>query len=434
MRAGRSVWRSTRGGTLVLIAVALVGIMASMALAIDLGMLYKNRSDAQRVADAASLAGAADYLEATPQVTKARDNAVEYILKNKVGNDAVDPVTDSASHVEGSDLVFESREATVRVMPAVFKVRVEIRRAENATWFARVFGKNAMPVRARAAAEAVNTGTARCLKPFALPDMWDEGTGDTNGDKIWEEGENWGYTGATDGDRYERYQPGSTTATGYGGGWRNTNGQGITDDYGRQVTLKYQGNLQPNKKGEPINLPPSFYLTWRLPTDPNVKKCKDPNASSTDNGEQAVLANVCNCNTSPITLFDTSSYYAKPGIAANPLNGALDQLIDDDPGAVWNEATKSVDGSYLKDGWISSPRVVKVALFSPEQLQDDKILQGNKPIEFNNFGLLFLEKPAQGKNKGKPGDITGRFLRYVSGDENLGPASGPLVKYIKLVE
>jgi hypothetical protein len=424
----------------VLVAVGLVAIMASMALAIDLGMLYKNRNDAQRVADAASLAGAAEYLEPAFQINKARDNAVEYVLKNKVGNDTVDPVTDSASHMEGANLVFESKEATIRVLPTVYKVQVQVRRAENETWFARIFGKETMPVRAQATAEAVNSGTARCLKPFAMPDIWVEGPGDiAPANKIWDEGETWGYTAGAGGDRYERYTEGSTTSTGYGGHFRNNNGQGITDDYGRQVTLKYQGNLPSSKKGEPINLPPSFYLTWRLPVDPNVKKCKDPNAASTDNGEQAVLSNVCNCNTSPVTLFDSTKYFTKPGLAANPLDGALNQLIDDDPLATWNptggpDGKGAVDGSSYGQGWISSPRVVKVALFSPDQLVDKQTLNGNKAIVFNNFGLLFLEKPVQGKNKGKPGDITGRFLRYVGGDETLGPAPGPLVKYIKLVE
>jgi hypothetical protein len=424
---------------MVLVAVALVGIMASMALAIDLGMLYKNRSDAQRVADAASLAGAAEYLEAVPKITKARDNAVEYILKNKVGNDVVDPVTDSASQMEGADLVFESREATVRVMPTVQKVRVQVRRAENETWFARLFGKEAMPVRAQAAAEAVNTGTARCLKPFALPDMWDDPSADTVvANRVWDEGEDWGYGNDGTADRYLSYAPGVTDATGLGGGWRNGNGQGVTDDYGRETVLKYQGNLNTGggKKGggTPINLPPSFYLTWRLPVDPDVKKCKDPNATSNDNGEQAVLANVCNCNTSPITLFDSTKYFTKPGLAANPLDKAINQLLEDDPNATWDETTKAVVNSTYGDGWISSPRVVKVALFSPVQLQDKDILNGNKNIVFNNFGLLFLERPLTGTSKGKPGDIRGRFLRYVGGDENLGVAAGPLVKYIKLVE
>jgi hypothetical protein len=433
MRAGQEVLRSTRGSTMVLVAVSLVAIMASMAMAIDLGMLYKNRSDAQRVADAASLAGAAVYLEATPLVTKARDNAVEYILKNSVGNDVVDPVTDSASLMQGADLVFESREATIRVMPTAQKVRVQIRRAENETWFARLFGKDVMPVRAQAAAEAVNTGTARCLKPFALPDMWDDPAADVNGNRIWDEGEDWGY-GDDGTDRYERFQPGDNDATGLGGGWRNGNGQNITDDYGRQTVLKYQGNLTPPGQSgdDPINLPPSFYLTWRLPNDPDVMQCNDPTAAADGNGEAALLANVCHCNTSPITLFDSTSYFTKPGIAANPLDKAINQLVSEDDGARWENGT--VVGSSYGDGWISSPRVVKVALFSPDQLQDTQILNGNKNIVFNNFGLLFLEKPTSEPRGGEKGNITGRFLRYVGGDENLGPAAGPLVKYIKLVE
>jgi hypothetical protein len=121
-------------------------------------------------------------------------------------------------------------------------------------------------------------------------------------------------------------------------------------------------------------------------------------------------------------------------VPKNPLDKAMDQLLEADPAAYWDPSTKEVRGSVYGDGWISSPRVVKVAIFSPEQLRDQDILNGNKSIVFNNFGLLFLETPAAGPSNGQHGDITGRFLRYVSGDENLGPTPGPLVKYIKLVE
>ena len=108
--------------------------------------------------------------------------------------------------------------------------------------------------------------------------------------------------------------------------------------------------------------------------------CNDPTAPADGNGESALLGNVCNCNTSPITLFDSTKYFTKPGIASNPLSKAINQLVALDPTAVWDPVAKTVVGSSYGDGWISSPRVVKVALFSPDQLQDTQILTGTKNI------------------------------------------------------
>src|SRR5688500_4802580 len=107
MPQDRKSHRSTRGGTLVIVAVSMVAMMSAMALAIDLGMLYKNRSDAQRTADAAALAGASAYLDVfgAAAVTPARNRAVEYLGSNSVGNELVDTSTSVQAFVLGGVLV-----------------------------------------------------------------------------------------------------------------------------------------------------------------------------------------------------------------------------------------------------------------------------------------------------------------------------------------
>src|SRR5580692_173997 len=50
--------RGERGQTIILVAVSLVSLMAMAALAIDVVTFYVARSEAQRAADAAALAGA----------------------------------------------------------------------------------------------------------------------------------------------------------------------------------------------------------------------------------------------------------------------------------------------------------------------------------------------------------------------------------------
>src|SRR5277367_6963974 len=50
--------RGERGQTLILVAVSLIALMGMAALAVDLVTLYAARSEVQRAADAAALAGA----------------------------------------------------------------------------------------------------------------------------------------------------------------------------------------------------------------------------------------------------------------------------------------------------------------------------------------------------------------------------------------
>ncbi|MEJ2152821.1 MAG: pilus assembly protein TadG-related protein, partial [Gemmatimonadota bacterium] len=50
--------RDTRGVSIVFVAITIVASMAAVALAIDIGMLLNARTEAQRAADSAALAGA----------------------------------------------------------------------------------------------------------------------------------------------------------------------------------------------------------------------------------------------------------------------------------------------------------------------------------------------------------------------------------------
>jgi Flp pilus assembly protein TadG len=56
------IFRDEKGQTLVLTAVCMAGLLGFMALALDVGVLYHTRRDAQTAADAAAMAGALDYL------------------------------------------------------------------------------------------------------------------------------------------------------------------------------------------------------------------------------------------------------------------------------------------------------------------------------------------------------------------------------------
>jgi len=55
--------RGERGQTILLVAVSIVSLLAMAALAIDVVTLYTARSETQRAADAAALAGAKAFVD-----------------------------------------------------------------------------------------------------------------------------------------------------------------------------------------------------------------------------------------------------------------------------------------------------------------------------------------------------------------------------------
>lgn len=398
----RGIARSERGAVTVLVAVSMLAILGFCALAIDMGMLYVAHNDAQRAADAAALAGASAFLEQDAALAEpvARARAMDYALRNTFQNGPID-----------------SSEVEIRVVPESSLVGVRVQRDSVPTLFARVLGIRHVPIGAYAAAEAVQAGNARCLKPFAVPDMWNDANGDTNGDRVWDNGESWTF-GDDPGDFYSPYSGpgGSPTETGYGSDFRNGYSP-YTGDFGRQIKIKV---TNPQDVSAPS---PGIFLPWRIPTDSSQGQCEKGGSGGQDAGASVYRRNICTCNTSAIAL--NSPYQIETGNMVGPTWQGVGELINEDPNAVWDETTHSVKGSTLGDGWMSSPRVVRIALFSPGQITKS----GMQTIEFNNFALMFIE--AQNSMKDP---VTGRFLYYVSGNDAPGTTTGSLVKTLKLVK
>lgn len=390
--------RSERGATLILVAVAMTALLGFLALAIDLGMLFTARADAQRAADASALAGASAFLDnsASAAVTPARQRAFEYAERNTFQNGPID-----------------STNIVVTVLQDSSKVGVYIHRDSVATLFARVLGIRTVPIAAFAAAQAVQAGAAKCLKPIAIPDLWSDANSDQNGDRLMDNGEQWTF-GDNPGDRYVAFDgTNAGTATGYGSGFRNSTSPGSPNDFGRQIQIKEQ---DPNS---PYVANPGVFYPWQIPTDPSMSACK----GGFGGGAAAYRNNLCSCNNSAVTL--GKPYPIETGNMVGPTFQGVGELIKDDPNAYWDPSTQTVKGSTFNGGWMNSPRVVKLALFAPGQITKS----GMTTIKFNNFALMFIE--SQQNNKAP---VTGRFLYYVSGSGDPGPQTGSLVKTLKLVK
>jgi hypothetical protein len=376
------VLRDERGSVMVVVAVTMTALLSMVALAVDLGMLFTARGEAQRVADAAALAGAGSFLEQWENAERARDVAIDFGERNTI-------------RAEGVVILDED----VTVDMATHRVSVVVRRAADrgsavATWFARVFGVDEVDVGARATAEASPAGAAICLKPFTLPDAWDDDDDD----------------GAYDpGEYYEAPE------TGYGSDWRDgqpamngidPNGTTYDDDFGRPLLVK-EGDAAGT-------LVASWYFPWDIPQidgQPVV-------------GADRYRWNIAQCNTSIVHLGE--KYMFENGGMTGPTRQGIEDLIAKDKDAEWDVGADSVVGSAYQP-WKASPRVVKIPLFDPTQ----KLEPGKKPIVFNNFTDFFIEG-MQGK------DVIGRFL-YASGigvgsTGTGGAVEGPFLKYVHLVE
>ena len=433
------ILRNRRGAALALVAVSLVVILGMGALAVDMGMLIKQREDAQRASDAAALAGAAAFTNAKAQdaIVPAKDQAFEYLAKNYVGHTYIDTSGKVSTVVGGNRYVTTSAEGTVIVLPDSLKVRVIVRRPAVGTFFARVLGFFNVPIAAKAAAIASEQGAGKCIKPFALPDIWQENNTreDPNQNEFQDPGENWQYDPAATtrqnkpvpADHYRGYEDPNTnntgTETGWGSSFRNSladaDGYRYKDDFGRKIVLK------PNNPSAAPS--PGFFQAWDLSPD--------------DHGGNDYRNNIWSCNPVEIQIgvsYQVDSSLSEPGNMIGPTNQGIDSLIAQDSLACWHSFTRadgyqsgevlrrspgtsSCDQSY--GGWESSPRVLYVPLFDPTQVQS-----GRTTLAFSNLAVFFLEDGGTGQ-----APIVGRFMFFAKGTGE-GETTGSLILKPRLVE
>jgi Flp pilus assembly protein TadG len=82
---GGSVLDNERGATTVIFGVAILTLLGVLALSVDAGLLFNSKAEAQRAADAAALAGAAEGEAAAREVAVA--NGAELVSWRAEGLD-----------------------------------------------------------------------------------------------------------------------------------------------------------------------------------------------------------------------------------------------------------------------------------------------------------------------------------------------------------
>ena len=164
-----------RGQTIVLVALSIVSLLAMGALAIDVVTLYTARSEIQRAADAAALAGAKACVDSGS--TSDPNNASLQTLARSMGTSFINAIL-AENKVGGVPPVLLGTPVyDFTTHPGNPQVTVTLQRTDLPIFFARMWSRAAPTVTAVARAEAYNASNSqtntgnlvpispKCVKP-----------------------------------------------------------------------------------------------------------------------------------------------------------------------------------------------------------------------------------------------------------------------------
>ena len=384
---GRGPARADRGAILVQTAIMMVGLTAFSAFIVDYGILWTARRQIQNAADAAALAAAVSLgFDAPGDQARARQNALTAVAQN--------PVWGAAAAIGNSDITFPACPAG-SVGGGGGCVRVQAFRNQGAgnplsTIFARLVNVADQGVQATATAQVLYGASSDCVKPFAIPDRWDEYRN------------NVGPIGWDPLDTFERYVlggggvllPGAVDAyTAPGGPGANGSGfsRGSTPftpgDYG--VPLAFTAGDTPRnirKAGNEEFVPVRISAGSASPAD--------------------FLTDIATC--SPRVVVPGDDIEVEPGPVYTETDSGVASLIDQDAAATWNPAMNGglggVSGGCMASGSCTvSPRIVAVPVFNPDAW--DLARPAANSVIVSRVVGFFIERVDLGK-------IYGRLMVY----------------------
>jgi hypothetical protein len=181
--------RSQRGQTILLVAISMVSLLAMAALAIDVVTLYVARTEVQRAADAAALAGAKALADSGVTTLAPGDSNLPdaILLAQSMAASAINAVvaaTPPTNPVAGAPPTLAAGYPTFSPMTSNNnnpRVTVVLQQTNLPTFFARIWGASASTTSATATAEAYNPSnsvggsftpiTPRCVKPWLVANL-----------------------------------------------------------------------------------------------------------------------------------------------------------------------------------------------------------------------------------------------------------------------
>ncbi|OFW17377.1 MAG: hypothetical protein A3F69_06115 [Acidobacteria bacterium RIFCSPLOWO2_12_FULL_66_10] len=373
--------------SLVFVSMGFMAMLSATTLAIDVGMFMTARSQAQNAADAGAHAGAValvfnsytDRSSTGPAVM----SAVNAALANQVMGQAVS--------ITPADVTFppDPGGSADRVQAQVF--RTTARGNPVDTLMGTFFGVRTVDITATATAEASPANAMTCVKPFMIPDLWQENN--TPANSTFDKYNNRGVL-LPDADVYIGLQPYPDPNTGYTG----------------YTTAKNAGERLTLRAGTGDNINPSFYFSWKMPGDIGGDFYRD---------------NIANCNQD--LMVRGGKIVQEPGDKSGPTVQGIQALIDKDPGAYWE--SKPGCNCVRNSAFAVSPRVFPIPLYDPEYYAEGKANGRVADFEIANFLGFFAEPPVGNSIPGRITQIVGLV------DKNAGPAPvNSFPKAIRLVQ
>jgi hypothetical protein len=367
------------------VAIALIGLVSFSAFAVDYGVMWAARRQAQNAADSAALAAAITLGYAgMDKIADAHNRALEAAGRNAVWGEAPSNTT---VDFFGPDVIVCPEGAPAAGQAAC--VRVDVHRDQETgnplpTFFSRLAGVTEQGVRATATAQVMKSDSSECVKPFAIPDKWME---------LRPKPSPWDPD-----DSFERYDKKGVLlnpadyyeAAGASGGLYGPNGTGFTDksvvaeggDHGRYVTLKVGNPQQTIMPG------------WYFPVV--INPIEGPGA---DNYRD----NIATCDPTLITRGTVLD--VEPGNMVGPTRQGIEALVNQDLSADWNPnmygpGKGGITGGCMAAGTcIMSPRLVAIPVFNPDAW-DAAGEQGRTTVTVTNVIGFFIDKNMQGNNVG----------------------------------
>jgi hypothetical protein len=376
--------RNQRGAIMVMVAGLVMGggILCFCILAIDAPILMTTKTQLQNAADAAALGGAPFYLvDSSDEDQTARDIAKSLAAANFAVQDSIQPVI-----IGDADVTF----------PVVYgRKRIEVRTHRTVAtndplkmYFLRLpfaSNTNLADVQAVAAAEQYDVCAVQCVKPWAIPDRWD----DADGDGFYTLGED--YDDLNDNGVYDFGEPFDDD---------NLDGVREPDEFYDPLLTGY---LAPGDVGSililhsdatPGTFAPGQYFSIDLP--PIGYPGQDPLP-----GGDYYRQWIAEC--APYYVSPGDSCLLEPGLMVGPTTQGCRDLIALDPGAYWDPVTQQVVSDYPG----LSPRIIFVPFFDPLFGPHS----GKGFVRISKIGAFFIEG-VQGN-----GNVTARFIEVAAPGE-----------------
>ncbi len=388
--------RAERGAILVHVAVSLVGLLAFSAFTIDYGVMMVSRAQAQNAADAAAMA-AALYLawdDPTDQAG-AQQSGVAAAQQNWVWGQAPDVVD--------ADITFPNCPPGAPG-PVDMCVRANVFRNQRPggsplpVFFSSLVGVGDQGVQATATAQVLfgsGTGPFDCIKPFAIPDRWDEFREDETGTLPADDdgtagpdfpqdeahGNDWDAD-----DSYDAYYS--------QGGNRGQPLPGAVDIFnagttGYELTPNPQSTVEANDHGIQLqlkqangsNVAPSWYYPYVI----------DDGCGT---GASCYRDRISGCATSDLEEGDTLQN--EPGNMIGPTAQGVADLIAQDPAASFVVNGTHPRGTVVGGMGMASPRLAAVPTFDPEIYmqghQNGRIDAGDAEIIVTGIVGIFFDR------------------------------------------